>query len=289
VSEPEPSRPGSILRAEREALGVTVREVSETLNLSITVIEAIEADDHEHLPGPVFARGYVRAYARLLELEPGPLIAQYPPPESHLVAVESAPELPIWEWIRRRPALVLGAAGAALLLLLALVVVWAWPGGEGERLEDGVTAADSTVPSQPWSEPTTARAAGTADASSPDEVSAGELADIRNADQLDADAADGDSTTTPEGNGAVRRITETGDDHLAFAFSDDCWVEVRNAGGSTLYSDLGRSGSRLVLVGEGPFRILLGYAPGVQLTFNDEPMPLAPHTRNNVATLVLGQ
>ena len=41
VREPDANRPGSVLRAEREALGVTVREVAETLNLSMTVIEAI--------------------------------------------------------------------------------------------------------------------------------------------------------------------------------------------------------------------------------------------------------
>jgi cytoskeleton protein RodZ len=53
----EANRPGTVLRAEREALGVTVREVAETLNLSLATIEAIEADDHTRLPGPVFARG----------------------------------------------------------------------------------------------------------------------------------------------------------------------------------------------------------------------------------------
>jgi len=42
-------------------------------------------------------------------------------------------------------------------------------------------------------------------------------------------------------------------------------------------------------VGQAPFRVLLGYAPGVQMSFNGETVVLAPHTRNNVATLVLGQ
>src|SRR5690606_20039825 len=90
-------------------------------------------------------------------------------------------------------------------------------------------------------------------------------------------------------SGIERRITERGDDRLAFTFTEDCWVEVRSATGAPLYSELSRGGSELVLVGEGPFRILLGYAPGVELTFNGEPLPLAPHTRDNVANLVLGQ
>ena len=126
MSEPQPSRPGSILRAEREALGVTVREVSETLNLSMATIEAIEADDLDRLPGPVFARGYVRAYARLLELDPEPLVTGYPEPQAPLPAA-GPPESPVWEWIRQRPAMVLGGAAGVLLLLIVVLLIWLWP------------------------------------------------------------------------------------------------------------------------------------------------------------------
>ena len=45
----------------------------------------------------------------------------------------------------------------------------------------------------------------------------------------------------------------------------------------------------LRLVGAGPFQIRLGYAPAVTLAYNGEPVPLAPHTRNTVALLVVGQ
>ena len=41
--------PGRRLRSEREALGVSVREVADTLNLSITVVQALEDDDYKQL------------------------------------------------------------------------------------------------------------------------------------------------------------------------------------------------------------------------------------------------
>ena len=87
----------------------------------------------------------------------------------------------------------------------------------------------------------------------------------------------------------VRRITPEGEDSLSFTFSGDCWVEVKNGEGENLYSDLSRSGDSLELIGEGPFRLRLGYAPGVELAFNNERVALAPHTRNNIASIVLGQ
>jgi cytoskeleton protein RodZ len=66
-------------------------------------------------------------------------------------------------------------------------------------------------------------------------------------------------------------------------------VEIKDTAGAVLFGDLGRAGGQIELVGAGPFRVLLGYAPGVLLEYNSEPVALAPHTRNNVASLVLGQ
>ncbi|NOX52804.1 MAG: DUF4115 domain-containing protein [Gammaproteobacteria bacterium] len=49
------------------------------------------------------------------------------------------------------------------------------------------------------------------------------------------------------------------------------------------------AGQSVEFIGQGPFRVLLGYAPGAILQFNYETVALTPHTRNNVAKLVLGQ
>ena len=87
----------------------------------------------------------------------------------------------------------------------------------------------------------------------------------------------------------VRRITPLGDDELWFEFTQDCWVEVFNTEGQALYENLLRRRQSLRLIGTGPFQIRLGYAPGAMLEYNGEPVRLGPHTRNNVASLVLGQ
>ena len=87
----------------------------------------------------------------------------------------------------------------------------------------------------------------------------------------------------------VRRVTPTGNEELWFEFTEDCWVEVFDTDGEMLYQDLMSRRQSLRLVGAGPFQIRLGYAPGVTLAYNGEAVPLGPHTRNNVALLVLGQ
>ena len=77
-------------------------------------------------------------------------------------------------------------------------------------------------------------------------------------------------------------------DELALVFEDDSWVEVEDAHGETIHADLGNSGESYSIYGEAPFHIVVGYAPGVQVAFNGEPVALRPHTRSSVARLVVG-
>lgn len=87
----------------------------------------------------------------------------------------------------------------------------------------------------------------------------------------------------------VNRLTLSGDDEIELLFSDECWVEVKDLNGEFLYAHLGEPNDRVLLVGQGPFDVKLGYSPGVELRFNGVPVPLAPHTRDRVASLVLGR
>ena len=61
--------PGSILSTARKELKWSIEDVAANLNLRVTVIEALEADDYTNLPGPTFVRGYQRSYARLLGID----------------------------------------------------------------------------------------------------------------------------------------------------------------------------------------------------------------------------
>ena len=60
------SGPGQRLRAARKKAGLTLVEVAERLHLDEEVVEAIEQNDESRLPGPVFTKGYLRNYARLV-------------------------------------------------------------------------------------------------------------------------------------------------------------------------------------------------------------------------------
>ena len=67
--------PGKILAAQREAMGWTVEQVADQLKLAVRQVVALEAGDYAALPGPAVVRGFVRAYAKMVSLDPTPLVA----------------------------------------------------------------------------------------------------------------------------------------------------------------------------------------------------------------------
>lgn len=287
--------PGGRLRAARAAMNVEIREVADALNLPTGTIEAIEANAYELLPNRVFARGYVRAYAKLVELEPDAIVqafqaasephAPVPVTNSAVSGVVAAERLTFSERlgalrtrletrIQESPLQALGLMAAGLTIVF--VLLWL-------LMREPPSAA----------EPSKAPAAGVANTPAIAPASAETVAPgAQRGGFTDVGAAEtpavGDSTAVAAPADSVVRLGP-GEDRLRFSFVADCWVEVRNGEDQVLYSDLGQSNKQLELTGQGPFRILLGYAPGVQLAFNGEKVVLTPHTRNDVARLVLGQ
>lgn len=70
--------PGATLASQREAMGWTIEQVAEQLKLAVRQVVAIEAGDYAALPSPAVTRGFVRAYAKILRLDPAPLVAMVP-------------------------------------------------------------------------------------------------------------------------------------------------------------------------------------------------------------------
>ncbi len=80
---------GTLLRAGREAAGLSVAAVAQQLKLAPRQIAAIEDGDYTKLPGRTFIRGFVRNYARLLRLDSDAVLAALP-----AIAAAQSPDFP---------------------------------------------------------------------------------------------------------------------------------------------------------------------------------------------------
>ena len=71
--------PGEQLRKARIGYGWSLGDVAANLNLDVDVVRALESGDYAGLPEPAFIRGYLRAYARLMEMDDVKLLGSEKP------------------------------------------------------------------------------------------------------------------------------------------------------------------------------------------------------------------
>ena len=141
--------PGTILRRAREAKGLDIAAVASMLHLSEFKIKAIEADDFDSLPEPVFVRGYLKNYARILEEQVDPVLNAYTSfssepdiPEQKLVDTDSEIE------VNNNPDLVKIITIVVVVALIAAPIVLWWSDLE-QIVQEIVDTKGTTQPELP--------------------------------------------------------------------------------------------------------------------------------------------
>jgi cytoskeleton protein RodZ len=293
--------PGALLREARERLGISPREMADRLKWMPANIAVIEEDRFDALRSDAFVRGYLRAYAKQVNLAEADVIRAYEALSPSAASVDTPPEEP-----RRAPVhsvawltIILGVV-AAILLALAF---WWWQ--QAPATPAKVPAVPATVnkplapetAESPVTEASPAMAADAVESADSDSVGAtAEQAieevteDIEAAVELEADAefAEPDEAAdvyaVPDQGAAADVDTAL----LEFSFSDDCWVEVRDSGGVLVHADLHADGDEFALRGTPPFTVLLGNASAVSLRFEGEPFPVRTRPGRSVANFEVG-
>lgn len=300
---------GARLREARERKGISQAEVAAQLHLNEQTIVALEHDDRSRLPAPIYVRGYVRAYARLLGLSEEELLARYQPAESpELRTVGMAPQAqPALRRIRI-PWRLLGMLVllAALTGLVATVLPGLWerfntaseseapPAGELPTLEPlpvpsgsprseagdsrvrlpALTASpepqpESESPDRPESMPEPPPVPETAPAPESPPAASAPVVPARP-----------DVAPAPAGAGPQQR-------QLRLLLSQDSWISIHDAEGERLLVGLYQAGSEHRISGQPPLQVVLGNAAGVELIVDGEPYSLAGYAPGSVARFTL--
>ncbi|WP_419794055.1 RodZ domain-containing protein [Pseudomonas palleroniana] len=318
--------PGETLRQARESNGWSLAEVALKLNLTSTSLANLEAGAFDKLPGHTFARGYIRAYAKLLGIDQAVLVQefdQFTGTDSQGSNVHGLGR--IEEPVRVSHTIL---RIVSLLLLVAVIgggFVW-WQDQTSQRNKDltsnalehvEVESADGTTQIHPLDEPedqavTEAQAApqapAVADQPAQQEqtppaataavptpaVPAAPAAPVAQAHvpvaPVPAQAAAVPATpSAPAVSAPTTPALIAGDGHIQITFIADCWTQVTDGNGKVLFSGLKRKGDTLDQGGKPPLTLRLGYARGAQVAYNGQPVDVAPFTSGETARLKLGQ
>lgn len=282
---------GEILARERAVRGLTIEDVAQQLKFGARQLEALEQDRFDLLPGGTFARGMVRSYAKLLKLDAESLLTRMEGklevPDPGRLADRFRQPVPFANASRRSNVIY----GILSLLILAAVagVLIEW---KQERAKVAGPAAVASAPAQvekpraadavaPAEPAPPAPSAPTAAAVQPSVVPAAVQAPAAMQSAQDVAKAQKPpvAKAAPSADPDARRIV--------MRFDEESWVEVRDAAGHTLLEQLVPAGSQRVVSGQPPFDMVIGNAQHVQVTYQNQPFDLKPHTRVDVARFTL--
>jgi cytoskeleton protein RodZ len=294
-----PLGPGATLRQAREARGLDIDDIANALKLTPKQVAAIEQEDFQQLPGATFARGFVRNYARLMQLDAAPLLAVVDR-SSAKRDVELAPlataigTMPAASAARSVPRWLLIAFGVVAVALLLVVYVERFQGGSWTFWRPAKTEAVSTAPvssGTPGTETLTVAVTplSASPVPAPDGPAtvtpSGEVPVVLPPPVSTAPVAAAPTDAVPPGPTptASPGTATTESRKLKFGFEVDSWVEVKDATGKMLVSKLNTPGSILEVEGSPPFALVVGNAKGVQLAYDGKPVDLKPYTTVTVA------
>lgn len=314
---PQSTFPGEAFIGARESLGLGLDKVARQLHLSENVVRYIEQSELDRLADPVFARGYVRAYARFLKLDADAMVAAYNHQTGNLDSTGQVRTIGTLSTAPgRRPGHPLLKIGSWLFMLALIAAsIWWWQAqfgfdfnkrAAGDDLPVSVETTDGTtliLPQLSDVEPDVVQPSVSKDAVVDDLL----VEPLHDADvQASADkpgdvvvpidemssakhtAELSDSAAEPESLSGTASEPVVVKRELDLNFTDDCWLSVKDAQGRTLFSGVAKSGSSLVLDGDEPLALVVGRVSAVaSIRYADKPIDLAAISKDNVARLKL--
>lgn len=261
--------PGQLLAEAREARGWSVREVAMRLKFAPRQIEALEADAYNALPGAAMVRGMVRNYAKVVGLDPQPLMFEL---EQRLnaapltIVAQPTMHVPLRENSKKGTRLYVVMS---LLLVLAVAGVVGWQ-QKNERVPTPAAPAAAVKSAPPVVE---AEAA-------PMPV---EEAQMITTPALQPVVPPVAAAAMPP----IQAVAVPGRKRIEFFFDNEAWVEVKDVGGRLLMAQLHPAQSEAVLEGRPPLSLVIGNAASVRVTYDGRPIDLQSVTRQDVARITL--
>ena len=301
--EEESSSVGAMLKAAREEKELSVEQLAAELRIEPRFLNALEDDNFEEFPAPVFTKGYIRQYAQRVGLDYADLLAEY----YRQVEVRDVPMMANRPIRLRDEQQIAQWVGAGLVLTTLAVGFGVWylssdtpPPAEvtapsEEPIDPGMNEESVVEPPPPAAdlleEPVTAPEPPPEPEPEPEVVLDAEP------DEFLPDGLLPEDTEPEPAAAAVAAETEAVPDlppgptvEVTITFEQDCWTEVTDARGERFFYGLGSAGAVSSFDAQLPLSFFLGNAGGVRLQLNGRPYPIPADSRQgNLARFVIAE
>jgi len=293
---------GTILKNRRESLGLTQQQVSSRLKLRVSLIQQIEDNQFDTDQVATFMRGYVRSYAKYVNLDEKVVLEAL----EHSGDVQHQ-EQEMMSFSRKTKtekhnSRIMLLTWSIFAVIAGISSLWWWQNQQQDTLSQSTVTEESAeeVVADELNDDSLTTSLDLIEAEAPAvEASQNVESEATTEASVTADAIEADITSevgasTEPATATETEVTETGvvapeavSNELVMQFSSDCWIQVKDATGRTLSTGIKKAGQSLNLSGETPYKVVIGAPEAVSMTFASEPVDLSGYTSGKVARITL--
>jgi len=256
---------GSQLRTARIALKKSIQEIAVELNLNVSIIDAMEEMDDTRLPVSAFVIGYIRSYAKIVDLDSDVLIKNYAAAESELRREVTENDLHTSLKAEKNYELNIKVSLAIVLAIAILLVILSWP-----NIQAILNGSNSSTVEQENNvaleiEPTTYEVA---------EETVDEIDDV--------------TVTTVDVTENIAEVEEitpalevATSESLVITASADSWVEIKDNDNEELFSSTLKSGESHVFESNNGYKLLIGQSAPVTIEYLGKPVDFSRFIKRN--------
>ncbi|OED67036.1 transcriptional regulator [Vibrio tasmaniensis ZS-17] len=289
---------GTLLKNKRESLGLTQKQISDRLKLRVTLIQQIEENQFESDQVATFMRGYIRSYAKYVNLDEKVVLSAL-----HHAGDAQHQEQEMLSFSRKTKtekhnSRIMILTWSIFAVIAGISSLWWWQNQQQDTLSQSLVNTESSEEL-------------VVEESLDPELTSLEVIEAEQNTETSPVTENSDDLLTvvsaAEASENVERVEETKDvaevtpvaaesetvtpepvtNELVMQFSADCWIQVKDAAGKTLSTGIKKAGQTLNLSGTAPYKVILGAPEGVSMTFASEPVDLSGYTSGKVARITL--
>lgn len=278
-SDDEPQGPlgGERLAEARRAQKISVLEIAKELNLDEPKVRALERNEFDVLGAPVFAKGHLKKYAQLVQVDESDVMTDY-------YQLTRAAGMPPLVSARQRPRREMspGPWIAVIVVIIVVATAYWWfttqPMRDDDPLrdlmpQDNVSASDEVVDTN-VADDTAGR-----NPLAEESISEGSLGEESLGDEPPVDEPGAVETEAAVAAAGPAPALSDGQLRLLVTYSGDCWTEITDARGRRVFFGMGTDGRTVELSGDAPFNVLFGNVANVRLQVNGSDRPIAAAER----------
>ncbi len=300
--------PGLLLKEAREKQGLTLEDISSRLRLRVEVLEQIEADQFDMDRLATFTRGYYRSYAKVVNVAEADILDALAQLGKAAIEEHGMQSFSRKTKREKHDNRIIKLTWVIFAIILSMSVLWWWQEqapAESEQdralitdvIADEASNADDSAKSKLEQNETVELKADTElseletnpnklEAESISEQEIPQVESVKQESSVDpkADTTMLDLEDRQDSTAATKELFS---EEIQMAFNNDCWLQVKDASNSSLYSGVKKTNQTLKLTGKAPYKLVIGDPSTVALVYKGKSVDLSVYPAGKVVRLTL--